>query len=164
MWTIQSNNNKNRSSKHQTKIYSNYKQKKNINSRSVCGQFKATTTKTDQVSIKQKYSNYKQKWNISSLPRVWTIQSNNNKNRSSKYQTKIYSNYKQKWSINSLSVCGQFKATTTKTDEVSIKTKYIQNINKNETLTHFLYVDNSSNNNQNRSTKYQTIVPKKWIY
>jgi len=87
MWTIQSNNNKNRSSKYQTKIYSNYKQKLNINSLSVfgqfkannknrsskyqpkyiqitnkyinshtvCGQFKATTAKTDQVSIKPKY-------------------------------------------------------------------------------------------------------------
>ena len=46
---------RNRSSKYQTKIYSNYKQKWNINSHATCGQFKATTTKTDQVSIKPKY-------------------------------------------------------------------------------------------------------------
>jgi len=37
----------------------------------------------------------------------------------------------------------QFKAATTKTDQVSIKPKYIQITNKNEPLTHFLYVDNS---------------------
>jgi len=73
MWrTIQSNNNKNRSSKYQAKIHSKYKQKLNINSLfAVCGQFKTTTTKTDQVSIKPKYySNYKQKRNINSLPDV----------------------------------------------------------------------------------------------
>jgi len=62
---------------------------------------------------------------------MWTIQSNNNKNRSSKYETKISSTYKQKWNINSRTVRGQFKATTTKTDQVSIKTK--QNICKLQT-------------------------------
>jgi len=78
-----------------------------------------------------------------------TIQSNNNKNRSSKYQTKIYSNYKQnKKNINSLATCRQFKATTTKTDQVSIKPKYIQITNKNKTLTHSLYVDNSKQQQQ----------------
>jgi len=101
-----------------------------------------------------------------------TIQSNNNNNISSKYQTKVYSNYKQKWNINSLSTCRQFKAMTlitaskyqtiyiqttnknnalthslyvdnSKQQQVSIKPKYIQSTNKNKTLTHSLYVDNS---------------------
>jgi len=84
---------------------------------------------------------------------MWTIQNNNNKNRSSKYQTKIYSNSKQKLNINSLPVCGQFKTTTTKTDQVSIKTKYIQITNKNETLTHFLHVDNSKQQQQQKQIK-----------
>jgi len=84
----------------------------NINSLSVGGKFKATTTKTDQVSIKQK---------------IFKLQTT--------------------WSINSRAV-GQFKATTTKTDQVSIKPKYIQITNNNETLTHFLYVDNSKQQQQ----------------
>jgi len=45
---------------------------------------------------------------------MWTIQTDNNKNRSRKYQTKIYSNSKQKLNINSLPVCGQFKTTKLK--------------------------------------------------
>jgi len=53
LWTIQSNNNK--SSRYQTKIYSNYKQRMTLTHMLVCGQFKATITKTDKVSIKQKY-------------------------------------------------------------------------------------------------------------
>jgi len=73
----------------------------------------------------------------------------------------------QKLNINSLPVCGQFKTTTTKTktDQVSIKPKYIQITNKNETLTHPLYLDNSkhrqqkqNNNNKNSSSKYQTKI------
>ena len=35
-----------------------------------------------------------------------------------------------------------------KTDQVSIKPKYIQITNKNKTLTHILYVDNSKQQQQ----------------
>jgi len=76
-----------------------------------------------------------------------TIQSNNNKNRSSKKSIKpkyIQITNKNKTFTHPL----MFEATTTKTDQVGIKPKYIQIINKNKTLTHSLHVDHSKQQQQ----------------
>jgi len=78
---------------------------------------------------------------------MWTIQRNNNKNRSNNYQSKIYSITNNNETLTH-SLYGEFKATTTKTDQVSTKPKYIKITNKNETLTHILYVDNSKQQHQ----------------